>query len=47
MSRPHWQDQLDEWVPWNVNRACRHLASKSHLLHEGSDELEGQFKLAK
>jgi len=39
-------EQLDE-VPWGVNRACRHLASKTHLLLEGSDELEGQFKLAK
>jgi len=49
---PEWQhftdlaEQLDE-VPWDVNRACRHLASKRHLLLEGSDELEGQFKLAK
>jgi hypothetical protein len=39
-------EQLDE-VPWDVNRACWHLAPKRHLLLEGSDELDGQFKLAK
>jgi hypothetical protein len=39
-------EQPDE-IPRDVNRTCRHLALESHLLLEGSDEFECQFKLAK
>jgi hypothetical protein len=35
---------LDE-VPWDVNRACKHLAQSRQVLEEGKDNLRGSFRL--
>lgn len=37
-------EKLDE-VPWDVNRACTHLAHRMALLVEGVDKRRGFFKL--